>query len=1225
MDNSHSEDEYSEDASPEVAKESSWRFYHDLKYRKEYRKGGGHLTRQMAKVSIGRINDQAQLALRPHGTLHYKIKEKTEGLMYARVWAHEARNLVATDVNLLDGYAASDPLLEIRLGEGQPAQTRHIVKNLNPKWDERLVCECQPILFNTNISDIDFTITVYDKDLLSEDDPIGKVSWNIMDMIKKKKPVASNQRFLRVKIHRCIGLTAGDADGYSDPYVKVQFCGMAQATRVYKRTLCPEFDEADFWFSIPRDEDLYASFEKDWDEMEMTPAIKRAGATTQHRVKLIMRDRYELLSEAFRVYSNYDEYFNEDAEDLEDDYAADLRVGKPSWDQSEEDADETISFKEFIRFCEDTKILNKKAGISRRTLKEIFRRVNTESEGDVDGIEGGFRQQGDSQLERSEFFECLLYLAGLVYRKHSNPKVQVEMLIDEMIEPALTKPSEDGIVRVNINPPDLRVSVWDCDAVGDDDFLGEAYIALGEAARQDISKESALQYGRRWPLRKRPGHMNRFEKISGSVYVTAHIVNADEDEYGHGFKNEGHHRFEFNDWYTLEYHEDMEGEVDPEDMSGEVRLTGTLLIPKDIIAKEKDRLQLEQAYEEEKENDLTFTVHAIDEWSSKSFPLKIMATDPDFKWLAGVVAQRYSRFLKPHGRTRVRESGQHLVQSGQLTPYNIITQLPAGTDRLGAPPHPLMSKVNGSTKIRDILLNGDNIWVEFQNKKVKNVVAGLTQLQKEQKAVDANRRWLKRLCREEEIKIQVAIAQRFKRLQEEDGKTIVEIFEDFDDDGGGTIDHEELRMGFDSLDIELSEEQFKQMLTIWDESGDGEIDYEEFAEMFERIQKMLDEDYRRPLVHFDAFENTGAIRRKPEIGKKVRKERVKEEDKAFELDSSVFAERKIECDSEDYFETPETLRKALLQDLKHAHRIKGLFPDKSDMSIVQVLLTEHFVTIFDTFKKYAADEPQHGYFMMSWNSYSKWCNDMKILDKRNVRIRDIDQIFVKVNVQTRGAEQNHQKALQRFEFLEAIVRLALMRYRTLKTEPEKLKTFLEKHLVAHADQSWSSENFRREFVYTEDVHKVLYKRIIGLKKIYKENSATAGPTEDYIELMTLKEFLKLMGSVDIVSKADYSYRKAVDAYIQSQMMTLDEQNRDSKDKRRDSHETMTMVEFLEALVRISANHPRCDGENITEKLTALLALLFQDAQKVQKKALSMFGGGAGAKKGGGLAGLFKKK
>ena len=474
------------------------------------------------------------------------------------------------------------------------------------------------------------------------------------------------------------------------------------------------------------------------------------------------------------------------------------------------------------------------------------------------------------------------------------------------------------------------------------------------------------------------------------------------------------------------------------------------------------------------------------------------------------------------------------------------------------------------------------------------------------------------------MKIQVQIAQRFKRLQEEDGKTIVQIFEDFDDDGGGTIDHDELREGFDDIGIELSEEQFQKMLTIWDESGDGEIDYEEFADMFERIQKMLDEDHRRPLIHFDVYENTGEIRCKPEIGKKFKRERVKEEDKSFQLDSSVFAERKMEADSQDYYETPDMLRKALLEDIKHAHRIKGLF-DRNDFGICQSILQDNYLTLSETFRKYCCDEKQNGYFMISWNSFSKWCSDASIIDKRNCRIRDIDQVFVKVNAQTRGVDQNHSKALTRFEFIEAVVRLSQRRYRTLSTGPDKLRAFIEKHIIACVDPLWAIQKFREEHLYTEAVHQVFYKRIIAIKKLYKEAAASDGPKEDYVELMSLKEFMGILRKVKIISKKDFKPVKAIHAFAQSQMMTLDEQKRDTKDKRRDSHETMTLVEFLEALCRIAWIHPRVSGDSIAEKLEGLLALLFEDAKKTQSNVLSsMFGGGK--KKGaGGFAGMFGKK
>ena len=45
----------------------------------------------------------------------------------------------------------------------------------------------------------------------------------------------------------------------------------------------------------------------------------------------------------------------------------------------------------------------------------------------------------------------------------------------------------------------------------------------------------------------------------------------------------------------------------------------------------------------------------------------------------------------------------------------------------------------------------------------------------------------------------------------------------FDDDGGGTIDPEELRDGFDALEVPLTDYEFERMWVVWDEDGGGEI------------------------------------------------------------------------------------------------------------------------------------------------------------------------------------------------------------------------------------------------------------------------------------------------------------------------------------------------------------------------------------------------------------------
>ena len=116
-----------------------------------------------------------------------------------------------------------------------------------------------------------------------------------------------------------------------------------------------------------------------------------------------------------------------------------------------------------------------------------------------------------------------------------------------------------------------------------------------------------------------------------------------------------------------------------------------------------------------------------------------------------------------------------------------------------------------------------------------------------------------------------------------------------------------------------------------------------------------------------------------------------------------------------------------------------------------------------------------------------------------------------------------------------------------------------------------------------------------------------------------------MKKVNIVKKGGFTMKSAICAFVQAQMLTFDEQTRDKNDKRIDSHDHMTFVEFLESLVRIAIKHPECTSENPPEKLKELLALLFEDEKRTKSKVANMFGGGGGKKKGGGFAGMFGMK
>ena len=51
-----------------------------------------------------------------------------------------------------------------------------------------------------------------------------------------------------------------------------------------------------------------------------------------------------------------------------------------------------------------------------------------------------------------------IVFSRLRFRTFQNPATQLELL-DDLIEPALAKPNDQGIIRVQLTAPDLRVSI----------------------------------------------------------------------------------------------------------------------------------------------------------------------------------------------------------------------------------------------------------------------------------------------------------------------------------------------------------------------------------------------------------------------------------------------------------------------------------------------------------------------------------------------------------------------------------------------------------------------------------------------------------------------------------------------------------------------------------------------------------------------------------------------
>ena len=58
---------------------------------------------------------------------------------------------------------------------------------------------------------------------------------------------------------------------------------------------------------------------------------------------------------------------------------------------------------------------------------------------------------------------------------------------------------------------------------------------------------------------------------------------------------------------------------------------------------------------------------------------------------------------------------------------------------------------------------------------------------------------------------------------------LLDLFNQFDKDKSQSVSREELKRGFKSIDVPLSDKQLDNFLREMDIDGDGEIDYSEFT------------------------------------------------------------------------------------------------------------------------------------------------------------------------------------------------------------------------------------------------------------------------------------------------------------------------------------------------------------------------------------------------------------
>ncbi|KAF0699117.1 Aste57867_10319 [Aphanomyces stellatus] len=270
-------------------------------------------------------------------------------------------------------------------------------------------------------------------------------------------------------------------------------------------------------------------------------------------------------------------------------------------------------------------------------------------------------------------------------------------------------------------------------------------------------------------------------------------------------------------------------------------------------------------------------------------------------------------------------------------------------------------------------------------------------------------------------------------------------------------------------------------------------------------------------------------------------------------------------------DTDALVAKAFAVDFKHC-KIDRIVRDAARKKDLEAAGALHFKAIANLFRKYcsrglrvALDQVS-----ISWSGFSEFVDDCHLIDEASERCRasDMDNVFVAANLEvTEEAKQqdNPDRSLTRFEFLECVVRIALNKYCNSKpvecdSPAQALHRLMEEHLAAVVPDD--PNDFRMNYLYKEEVSDCFLEYVVLLKDVFAANSGK------YCRIgepkgMSIHEFAALMETYHVLDDT-FKQRDLREPFFASKLMMLDEMAPPESTKK-----LLFFNDFLEMLLRVA--------------------------------------------------------
>ena len=206
---------------------------------------------------------------------------------------------------------------------------------------------------------------------------------------------------------------------------------------------------------------------------------------------------------------------------------------------------------------------------------------------------------------------------------------------------------------------------------------------------------------------------------------------------------------------------------------------------------------------------------------------------------------------------------------------------------------------------------------------------------------------------------------------------------------------------------------------------------------------------------------------------------------------------------------------------------------------------------------------------------------MKIIDKR-VTLATIDRFFIATNVELVHSENNPDRELCRYEFLEILVRLAGAKFKDIgvcNTYRESMDILLNEHIIPFMKvEPW--QEFRDADLWTLEVNDILDSNLENLKRIYKKHFQ---PKKHYMSVTDAVNLVMRHAPLGIAEK------EALFCIGMSKMTVVEELTMV------ENYKKVHFVEFLEFLGRVAhakyAQDEQMKDAPLWQKIRGVLQIL----------------------------------